>query len=201
MDIPSTEAHYVPERDCPPTDHGDCVIAEIVRAQAALADLQTPRGGRQDALKYLVHFVGDFHQPLHNIGNQDRGGNDVHVGAVAGVDLGGRESNLHSVWDSLLIDHRGMDEPAYTAFLLDDLKVHPVDASRIDLVRWSEDAHALAVQFAYAYPGFSTTGPPAAPVALNAEYQAHARPVIDRQLQLAGVRLAAVLNQALRRNQ
>lgn len=199
VDIPYGEAHYSAERDCRPADGGDCVIAEIERAQAALADVHRPRPEREDALKYLIHFVGDFHQPLHNIGNLDRGGNDVHIAAVEGVDLGSRTSNLHSVWDSMVIEQRGMDEAAYTAYLMEDLKAHPVEVDKVDLVGWSEQAHALAEQFAYSYAGFSSAGPPAAPIALDRAYMQRARPVVDRQLQLAGARLAAVLNQCLGR--
>ena len=201
VSIPYSAQTYDPSRDCRSTDQGDCIIAALERARVGIADPALPVAARQDALKYLIHFIGDFHQPLHNIGNSDRGGNDVHVDAVEGIDLGGRSSNLHSVWDSLVIDHRGLDEAQYTAFLLKDLQARPAPEEAVDLVNWSLAAHTLAVQVSYAYAGFSDLGPPAAPVAIDAAYQARAQPVIDRQLELAGARLARVLSAAFQAKQ
>jgi hypothetical protein len=86
VDIPYVATNYDPARDCQATDHGDCVIAEIARAERVLGDTSKSKAGRAEALKFLVHFVGDMHQPLHSIerkdpvtGHGDAGGNGVHV--------------------------------------------------------------------------------------------------------------------------
>ena len=79
VDIPKGETNYDPGRDCQPSPKGDCVIAAIARAETALKDRSLPRKQRAEALKFLVHFVGDLHQPLHWSDNHDRGGNDVNV--------------------------------------------------------------------------------------------------------------------------
>src|SRR5262249_16710726 len=79
LGIPLDQPTYIAERDCAPTEHGDCVIAALVRARAAIGDPGRTADQRREALKFLIHFVGDFHQPLHDIGNHDRGGNEVAV--------------------------------------------------------------------------------------------------------------------------
>ena len=65
-----------PVRDCP---HDDCVVAKIKEFERVLADRQAPERQRLEALKYLVHYVGDIHQPLHASDNHDRGGNNVRM--------------------------------------------------------------------------------------------------------------------------
>ncbi|MGH6753423.1 MAG: S1/P1 nuclease, partial [Bradyrhizobium sp.] len=80
---------YIPSRDCQLVPgQGDCILAAIDRA---IVDLNKD-GGSVDALKFLVHFVGDVHQPFHAVGFE-RGGNGIRVVAF------GNRTNLHSVWD------------------------------------------------------------------------------------------------------
>lgn len=66
---------------------------------------------KQDALRFIVHFVGDIHQPLHVGRPEDRGGNDIKVV------FKGRNMNLHSLWDSGMITIQNMDYLAYTRYL------------------------------------------------------------------------------------
>jgi hypothetical protein len=194
VDIPYAETKYDAKRDCPATERGDCVIAAIARLRQTLSSSSADAVARREALKFIIHFVGDLHQPLHSIDLHDRGGNDVKVQGDAG-----RTTNLHSVWDGGAISRRGLDEDAYVRLLLDDLRAHPVPAAdeRVDVVRWVEDAHKIGVADAYNFPGFVPTGPPATPVTLDDSYYKRAQTAIDRQLQLAGVRLAALLNETL----
>jgi hypothetical protein len=84
-----TPPAYDARRDCPT---GDCVVAKIGTFEAVLRDKSAPPRHRLEALKFLVHLVGDISQPLHCADNQDRGGNDVHV------DFMGWRTNLHAVW-------------------------------------------------------------------------------------------------------
>ena len=86
--------HYVAERDCP---GGACVVGAIER-QAAVFHSRATAPERLKALKYLVHLVADVHQPLHAGKAEDKGGNLYQVHAF------GRGTNLHTVWDSRLID-------------------------------------------------------------------------------------------------
>ena len=102
VDIPLGAETYDPVRDCTDTPKGDCVIAEIQRAKSTLGDAAADQQARVEALMFLVHFVGDVHQPLHCVGDA-RGGNDVQV------TLFGQHTNLHKVWDSAFIQHRVFD--------------------------------------------------------------------------------------------
>jgi nuclease S1 len=192
VNIPYGARMYDGARDCKVSDRGDCVIAELTRAQHAIGNTTLSKDQRTDALKFLIHFVGDLHQPLHAIDNHDRGGNDVHV-TIAGR----RTTNLHSVWDSVLINSRSRGEAAYANFLIEDVKVHPVPQRPIDYIAWAQAAHEVAVKDAYSYPGFSPAGPPSGTVPLGESYVTKAQPLVDRELELAGVRLAMILNRVL----
>ena len=191
VDIPVGEAKYSAARDCPATEKGDCVVAEIARARAELADASRPQAQRAESLKFLIHFVGDIHQPLHAIDNHDRGGNDVRVAALRGDD--GRATNLHAAWDTGLINLSTETEAARADRLIADLGTHPADV-KADLIQWAEQSHTLAETVAYHYPGFSRTGPPADLITLDQPYRDAALKTIDRQIEVAGARLAAVLN-------
>jgi nuclease S1 len=194
VDIPVGQARYDAARDCPATERGDCVVGALARARADLAAAGRPRELRVESLKFLVHFVGDVHQPLHAIDNHDRGGNDVKVAALRGEE--GRATNLHSAWDTGLINLSTETEAARADRLLADLKARP-PAPGLDVAAWAEQSHDTAERVAYSYPGFSPAGPPADAITLDEPYRARALAAIDRQLALAGVRLAALLNAIL----
>src|ERR1700722_17811224 len=72
IDIPIGQLHLDMARDCP---KGDCVIKKIEDFEAVLRDPSTPAEQRREALMFVIHFVGDLHQPLHDSDNHDKGGN------------------------------------------------------------------------------------------------------------------------------
>jgi len=188
VNIHVSETKYDATRHCLPTDRGDCVVAAIARLRAELADANRSPELRAESLKFLIHFVGDLHQPLHTIDNKDRGGNDVKVEALRGED--GRATTLHGAWDTGLINLSDETEAARAKRLLIDVPV----VSDLDVVKWAEGNHDVAIQVVYRYPGFSSDGPPTTAVTLDAAYRAEAARAIDLQLQLGGARLAALLN-------
>ena len=194
VDIPIDARRYDPARDCRSSDKGDCVIAEIARARAELADASRSDALKAESLKFLIHFVGDLHQPLHAIDNHDRGGNDVKVMALRGED--GRNTNLHSAWDTGLINLSDETEAARAARLVEAVKAHP-ESTSLDVTSWALESHAIAVADTYHYPGFSSKGPPMDPVTLDESYRAQAMKDIDQQLERGGARLAALLNSLL----
>jgi hypothetical protein len=100
VNFPRGNCTYDAERDCP---DGKCVVGAIDKQSAVLAS-STSDESRLIALKYLVHFVGDVHQPLHAGYLDDKGGNTYQLQAFM------RGSNLHAVWDSGLI--RNLNEDA-----------------------------------------------------------------------------------------
>jgi hypothetical protein len=183
---------YVPTRDCPTNERGDCVIAALARMRGTVIDPKRPAAERSEALKFIIHFVGDLHQPLHATDNHDRGGNDVRVLALRAED--GRNTNLHSVWDTGLINLSTETEPARAGRLLASLQAKPVDVLGLDVERWVLESNRIGRQAVYVYPSFAagTTGADA--IALDEAYRTTAVATIDRQLQVAGVRLGALLN-------
>jgi hypothetical protein len=198
VDIPVGETRFDAGRDCKPTERGDCVIAEIARARAELTDLSRSAALRAESLKFLIHFVGDLHQPLHAVDDHDRGGNDVRVARLGGES--GRATNLHAEWDTGLISESTEPEAARAARLLDDLSAHPVDVS-LDVVKWAEESHDVALRVTYHYTGFSSSGPPPEPITLDSSYRAAAIAAIDLQLERGGARLGALLNTLLGRRE
>ena len=199
VNIPYAAEAYVAERDCRETASGDCVIGALARERRALANRSLARGARAEALRFLLHFVGDLHQPLHSIDNRDRGGNDVMVqveGYVQPPDQPFR-LNLHAVWDGVLIDARGLDAESYARQLIDRLAAEDLgDGDTIDVVGWAVEAHDVGRRDVYAFRGFQPGAPAAGPVVLDATYQRAAQAAVDRQLMRAGVRLARILNEA-----
>ena len=185
VNIPLEATSYDPQRDCSATPKGDCVIRAIERVQATLADGTRPREERREALMFLVHLVGDVHQPLHCADRNDAGGNRLTVVFFNAA------SSLHMVWDVGLIEKRTFDFGEYVIALETDwLPGKDVAALRKgDPVDWALESHEAAVKVAYGQlPPDYVLG--------EAYYQA-SRPVLDRQLAVAGLRLARLLNETL----
>lgn len=190
VDIPKDQAKYDRERDCPAnpkdTQWRDCAVDRLLYFEMRLADKTLSHDDRVEALKFIVHFVGDIHQPLHAIGDE-RGGNGIHVTFLGSKSCGGYNCNLHGVWDSEMIDHHGMSEQKYTAYLLADIAEH--DWQKLaggNPVQWANASHRYAVN------AFAPDG-----AMLMSDYYNDEIKVIDSQLALGGLRLARVLNTIL----
>jgi hypothetical protein len=171
----------------------DCVVDKIDEFAAELKDPATTSGERALALKFLLHFVGDVHQPLHAADNHDRGGNCVQV-SLGGV----RTVNLHSFWDTVVINDLGSDPNAVAAAL--EAKITPSDERAWRMGRpsqWAMESYQVARKVAYALPTTPGCGTGAAPIALPETYEKAADRAAAVQLEKAGVRLAWVLNLAL----
>lgn len=183
--------------------NGRCASAQIARQMEILGNERASPGQRNQALKWIVHLVGDIHQPLHAANHADRGGNRVQVSFFGERDNPPYGSlNLHAVWDAhlvrrMLADRQG--ERAWIAAPVTERQRAAWDAgSGSD---WAAESHALARDLAYAALPVPVTCPGkiAGVVALDAAYYARAAPVVDAQLRKAGVRLAHVLNDTLGR--
>lgn len=184
---------FDPRRDCRPDPRrGDCIINALDRQLRLLADRRAPVRVRRDALKFVTHLVADLHQPLHCAErDDDHGGNDVDVAL-----LGERGWNLHSVWDSGLIAESGLSQNKYVAKLSRWLREQ--DGDRLSAgtpVDWANESHALALTHAYRTPTGRTVVEGSK---LDARYVDAGLEVVDTQLARAGVRLAVMLEQALR---
>ncbi|MGE0830914.1 MAG: S1/P1 nuclease, partial [Hyphomonadaceae bacterium] len=172
---------------------GNCATAAIARAERTLANARASSRDRQRALARLVHLIGDIHQPLHAITNNDRGGNSGRVTLVGEWNGASDADNLHALWDSALVDYAIAAEPGATQILA---RAHARDWSTGDARAWVLHAHDIAVSTAYgALPGGTQCNQPqAGPVAIDRRYAAAAAPIVRAQLTEASIRLAATLN-------
>jgi hypothetical protein len=179
-----TPPAYDPRRDCPT---GDCVITKIGAFEAVLHNKAAPPRQRLEALKFLVHLVGDINQPLRCADNQDRGGNDVHV------DFMGWRTNLHAVWDTgILAAAHIRDERAYALELARSISPAEAEKWRSGTpADWADDSYGVARNLIYG------VWPHDAGV-LPDSYEQKGIYVVQVQLEKGGVRLAAVLNDVLR---
>ncbi|WP_454887794.1 S1/P1 nuclease [Sphingomonas oryzagri] len=171
----------------------DCVVDKVEEFAAELAAPQTTAAERLLALKYLLHFVGDLHQPLHSADNHDKGGNCVLLS------LGdARTVNLHAWWDTSVVKALGSDPVALGA----ELRARITPAQKTTWQRggpqsWATESFAVARSVAYTIgspPGCTSDS---APRPLPSGYEAEAKAAAAIQIERAGVRLALVLNRAL----
>jgi hypothetical protein len=180
VNIAEDDCHYDPPRHC---RNGDCVIEAIQAQTAILADTSRPQAERLQALKFVVHFIGDVHQPLHAGFARDKGGNDLQV------NLDGRGTNLHSLWDSGMLKDAGLDEPAYLQRLQAMSLAVPMARNPLPpaAVAWAEASCRIVLR-----PGFYPDK-----AVIGADYVQAWRPVAEAQLRQGGAHLAATLNAAL----
>lgn len=181
INFASRRCDYVAPRDCP---GGQCVVAALAHDVAVLGDRSQPDAARRRALKFVVHFVGDIHQPLHAGYRPDRGGN------LYQVQFNGKGSNLHKVWDSGLLSTRHLRWQDYANEL--DARgpvAPPPSIAPLDnpYAQWAEESCRLTAATDF-YPSHHTIGP---------TYVARELPLAEQRLREAGRRLAEVLNSHL----
>ena len=167
------DCRYDADRMC---IQGNCVVGAIERQLAVLAS-DAPEERRLLALKYVVHFVGDVHQPLHAGFADDRGGNSHQVQAY------GRGTNLHALWDAALLQHW----PGGIGALKEAMEKAPVIAGASDPQAWAEASCRVVATVGF-YPERRT---------LDENYPARWNSQLAQQLAAAGQRLAEMLNTAL----
>jgi hypothetical protein len=202
VNIPADARRYDRDRDCPRQPGvstggrgdawRDCVVDRIRYNQERVANRMLDRADRAVALKFLVHLIGDLHQPFHALG-VERGGNGIPVSVFGSPTCGYPDGtrfpcNLHAVWDSDLIAHRKLSDRAYAAELERQIAARKWTASATgSAAEWAMESHALAK---------AALLPPRGD-ANEAYYRAHIAQ-IDERLALGGLRLARALNEALR---
>jgi S1/P1 Nuclease len=184
-------------RYCP---DGQCNTEQLKRLIGVLADTRATLGERDEALKWVVHLLGDIHQPLHAADNDDHGGNRVAV-ALEGVKTRGRE-NLHRVWDNdlvtLALHTRGHQQPPPNIdALAAEARALATDAGQGSPDSWASESNHLARNIAYRYGGFACHTVPPGIVLLDSVYREQAEAIVRERLLLAGARLATLLNQTL----
>lgn len=168
----------------------DCVVDKINEFLAELKAPDTDADERRMALEFLLHFVGDIHQPLHASDNHDKGGNDE---VIATHPLPG--GNLHHYWDTEFVEQLGTDPNTVANTLLAQI----TDADRTAWTQgtvedWAQESFAVARDHVFAPLPAPTS---AHHYKLTQSYIDDATATASVQLQRAGVRLAWLLNNAL----
>jgi hypothetical protein len=194
---PGAGCDYVPPRDCP---DGQCVIGAIEAQRKILADRSQPLEARRDALKFIVHFVGDIHQPMHANDKDDAGGNKFQVSLRTGLQPeayarknyvdGVMGTNLHSVWDFYILGSTGFgsDMPAVEPYAekLDKLPWPPMppDGPATGPEAWAGESCRL-VDARHLYPAGHK---------LDSAYLDAFRPLAEQRVRQAAWRLAQILD-------
>ena len=177
VNIKDAGCHYVATRDCP---DGACIVAALPHYLQILGDRTQPETVRLDALKFVVHLVGDVHQPLHAGNRDDRGGNQFQI------NLNGEPTNLHAVWDYHVLRSADLDLTDYRQRLAP--RVAGASIGSMQVVDWAQVSCAL-IDRKSLYPK--------RPGKLPVHYLEQKRPIAEAQIVLAAAHLAAVLEQAL----
>lgn len=218
IDIPRGAAHGSLAQFC---GNDGCVTQAIAEQLAILKNKDADPHLRADALRYVIHFVGDLHMPLHASTNNDEGGNCVpltYLRRHPQEDTNHFTPNLHDLWDTAILerDMEGAAPPEYAGYLM---QVFATDLARwqaagIHVDDWAWESHdaAEAVVYGALVPKVPVEVP--APVHSCADannigermlhlnlvagenYQNIAAPVVERRIAQAGVRLAMILNEA-----
>jgi hypothetical protein len=173
VSIPTGKTYFDQKRN----KDGD-VIEALYRFEEILSNSKSTKDQKIEALKFIDHFVGDLHQPLHVGLAEDRGGNSIRVKWFRD------ETNLHTVWDEEIIDFEKLSYSEYANYLSkineDDIKTW----EKGSFLDWSKESMELRPKV-YDLPENKSLG---------YEYSFKVKPIIEQRLKQAGVRLAYVLN-------
>lgn len=156
------------------------VYTALNKEEVILADEKASRADRVAALKYVVHFVGDIHQPMHVSRAEDKGGNTIQVR------YDGQGTNLHSLWDTKLLEHAGLNQEQL-AKQFDKATPHEIAKWQGDAqINWAWESYQISSQL---YGEIEKNG-------INiddAYYKVHI-PIVEDRIERAGIRLAGILN-------
>ncbi|MCZ7649598.1 MAG: S1/P1 nuclease [Planctomycetota bacterium] len=195
VDIPLADERYEPEK------HGarPCVTEKLKEFAKRLANAELKDEEKLEALKFLIHFAGDLHMPLHC------GTRELQIDGKPGTDKGGNlaqvwwkkegeKSNLHQVWDIHLVRACLGESNAkdYAGALEAQFKDQAAKLAEGDPDAWTTESHGFARERVYQNVPVSER-----PVLLGDAYFAANKDLVERQLYAAGVRLAKLLNAAL----
>lgn len=182
----SSPLHYVTvpqhkhyhEVGAPP--QGDAMTG-LTQFTKTLQSTTASREEKAKALRFVIHIIGDLHQPLHAGNGTDRGGNDVKVTYF------GEPSNLHRVWDTQMIESQNLSYTEYTQFLsrtINNALIQQYTTTNPEV--WIEESAAIRDTI---YPENDK---------LYYEYPYQHIGTVNERLVQAGIRIAAYLNQSLR---
>lgn len=186
------------------TNSSGKLMTAIETQLAVLKDPNAASEAKEFALKFIVHLIGDLHQPLHVGNGLDAGGNFCKVTFM------GKAMNLHALWDEGMIDFTNLSFTEIAKFVTAGKTVEQVTAARSGTpIDWARESKELRGKV---YPANVTE--PTAPMSIKAycqkevpadqipklsyEYSYQFMPIVEERLYLSGVRLAMLLNEALK---
>jgi len=158
------------------------IYTAIQNVKGIIVDKNTPDADREIYLRFLVHFLGDMMQPMHTGREEDLGGNLIKIQFFK------KDTNLHSLWDSGLIDNTKYSYTEYARVLDVKSKEEINQIQSGSLEDWLYESHQAANQlYASVKPGEN----------YSYDYQEQYQELLERQLLHAGLRLAKILNEVL----
>ena len=162
---------------------GDCIVA--INQMIKTLTSKSSSSDKTNALKFLVHFMGDIHQPLHAGRTDDLGGNTIKL------QFEGMNTNLHQLWDSGMITQQKMDFPQYAQFLLSHASNSGAPAITVPFVQIvSEDMAVRSMIYDFSAQAFLDD----ASIKLDDVYMKRNLSTLNKQLLSGGLRLANLLN-------
>jgi hypothetical protein len=222
IDIPRGVQHGPLDQYC---GQEGCVTRAISEQLVILKDGKADGAKRAEALRYIIHFVGDLHQPLHTTTNADEGGNCVPVKYLRRSAREHNHSfspNLHSLWDTAIPerDAEGADAAEYAETLDAQFAADIVGWQKagIHVDEWVWEGYDFAESVVYGALTPKIAMEPNVPVhscsddnnigerllrqniTAGEAYQEKAAPVAEKRVAEAGVRLAMILNHASKAN-
>lgn len=175
-----------------------CVVTGVSYSIEILRSTRASKVERAEALRFLIHFVGDAHQPLHAGRTADKGGNTIDRLRLVGFEPDSDRLNLHAVWDGGLIgiemQRKGWDWQRYAIELdgrIDDEQI--ARWGRGSAYDWIEESRLFAAADGYLHADGKTQI--RAGDTLDADWVERRLPVVEQRLQQGGIRLALVLEE------
>jgi hypothetical protein len=161
------------------------VYSAVLKQEEIINDKTTTREAKVEALKFIVHFVGDLHQPMHISRAEDKGGNTIQL------NYEGQGTNLHSVWDSKLIEHGGLTYEQL-AEKYDHVSVAQIKQWQSDpIMKWIWESYEISSKLYAEVDAMKSRSID------DSYYQAHIGIIQDR-IEKAGIRLAGLLNEVFK---
>ena len=160
----------------------DNVYSALQQQERILGAATSTRPQKVEALKFIVHFVGDLHQPMHVSREEDKGGNTIQL------NYDGNGTNLHALWDSKLIDHQGLTYEQM-AEKYDHATPAQIKQWQSDpLIQWIWESYQASSKLYEEIDALKSRAID------DSYYQAHIA-IIEDRIEKAGIRLAGVLNE------
>jgi hypothetical protein len=159
---------------------GANLYSQVLKLSTVLKDKTKPLSERRDALAFIIHLIGDLHQPLHVGRDEDQGGNKI---TVYWFD---KKTNLHSVWDASLVDFQQYSYTEYADLLSLRYKNQMEKVKKTKILDWFYESHVLSDKIYALSPNEAK---------LSYQYNYIFQDDLNLQLYKGGIRLAKILNE------